>query len=126
MQAGITVIEADSFDRPALDAMVAQTNVVISTVGPFLKYGDALVAACAASGTHYVDITGETMFVRHNIDNHNEAAVETGAKVGGCACRCASVCGGGFGLPVCQFGCVLCLFVSWVCICARVYPPVCV
>jgi hypothetical protein len=53
-----------------------------------LKYGDALVAACAASGTHYVDITGETMFVRHNIDNHNEAAVETGAKVGGCACWC--------------------------------------
>lgn len=77
------MIEASSFDRKSLAAMVKRTKVVISTVGPYLKYGDALVAVCAESGTHYVDITGETGFVRRNIDNYHELARETGAKVGG-------------------------------------------
>jgi len=43
--------------------MTAQTKVVISTVGPFMQYGEPLVAACVKQGTHYVDSTGETPFV---------------------------------------------------------------
>lgn len=43
--------------------MTAQTKVVISTVGPFMQYGEPLVAACIKQGTHYVDSTGETPFV---------------------------------------------------------------
>ena len=43
---------------------VRQTTTVITTVGPFLKYGETLVAACADAGTHYVDITGEVSFMK--------------------------------------------------------------
>ena len=43
--------------------MTARTKVVISTVGPFLAYGEPLVGACVKQGTHYVDSTGESPFV---------------------------------------------------------------
>ena len=64
LDAGVQVLIADSSDRAALDALVKQTTTVITTVGPFLKYGEALVAACAHAGTHYVDITGEVAFMK--------------------------------------------------------------
>src|SRR5687768_4520794 len=46
------LVVADSSDRAALDAMVARTTVVATTVGPYMAYGRELVAACAAAGTH--------------------------------------------------------------------------
>ena len=63
--AGIVVAVAD--DAPALAALAARARVVLSTAGPFAKYGDALVDACVAHRTHYVDITGETPWVRRLI-----------------------------------------------------------
>ncbi len=48
--------------------------MVVTTVGPYTKYGLPLVAACAAAGTDYADLTGETMFIRESIDTYHEQA----------------------------------------------------
>jgi short subunit dehydrogenase-like uncharacterized protein len=75
------VIVVDAHDRAGLDAMAARTRVVATTVGPYLKYGSELVAACAAAGTHYCDITGETHWIRMMIDAHHATAERTGARI---------------------------------------------
>ncbi|BFZ60411.1 hypothetical protein YB2330_001447 [Saitoella coloradoensis] len=76
---GIAV--ADSGDKGALLEMVRQTKVVISTTGPFLRYGTHLVEACAESGTHYADITGEVPWVQDMIAKYHDVAKSTGAIV---------------------------------------------
>ena len=69
-------------DRPStLDEMAARTQVVITTVGPYSRYGLPLVAACAKAGTDYADLTGEAMFVRQSIDDYHKKAVDTGARI---------------------------------------------
>ena len=55
------LVVADSQDREAVEAMAASTRVVATTVGPYFKYGKPLVEACAAAGTHYADLTGESV-----------------------------------------------------------------
>ncbi len=80
----LPIIVADSFDRPALDAMAARTEVVLTTVGPYAKYGADLVAACVKAGTDYCDLTGESPFVRDMIDAHHEEAKRTGARIVNC------------------------------------------
>ena len=61
--------------------MAARTRVVVTTVGPYTKYGLPLVAACAAAGTDYADLTGETMFIRESTDQYHKQAVDTGARI---------------------------------------------
>jgi short subunit dehydrogenase-like uncharacterized protein len=61
--------------------MVAKTAVVLSTVGPYALYGSHLVAACAASGTHYCDLTGEVQWMREMIEAHHDQAVASGARI---------------------------------------------
>ena len=80
----LKVIVADSFDAKALQDMAARTRVVVTTVGPYAKYGEALVAACVEKGTDYCDLTGEALFVRRMIDAHHEAAVRAGTRVVHC------------------------------------------
>ncbi|MEV4128254.1 saccharopine dehydrogenase NADP-binding domain-containing protein [Nocardia sp. NPDC049707] len=75
------LVVADSTDQGALDALAARTTVVVTTVGPYLRYGMPLVAACAKAGTHYADLTGEPLFIRDAIDRYHEQAVQTGAKI---------------------------------------------
>lgn len=75
------ILQADASSPSTLDAMAAQTQVVITTVGPYTRYGLPLVAACAAAGTDYADLTGEAMFVRNSIDLHHKQAVDTGARI---------------------------------------------
>ena len=75
------LIVADSSDRAALDTMAARTRVVATTVGPYMAYGRELVAACAAAGTHYADLTGEVLFIRSTIDRSHDAAVASGARI---------------------------------------------
>ncbi|AKK02420.1 saccharopine dehydrogenase family protein [Corynebacterium epidermidicanis] len=64
----IPLIIADATDKPKLDELTARTKVVISTVGPYTRYGDMLVDACAEHNTHYVDLCGEALFIRRIID----------------------------------------------------------
>lgn len=79
--ADLELIEADSSDRASLDAMVARTKCVITTVGPYQQYGEPLVAACAAAGTDYVDLTGEPEFVDRMYVAHHAEAERTGARI---------------------------------------------
>src|ERR1700712_3639162 len=75
------LIEADAASPSTLNDMAARTQVVISTVGPYTKYGVPLVAACAAAGTDYADLTGETMFIRESIDLFHKEAADNGARI---------------------------------------------
>jgi short subunit dehydrogenase-like uncharacterized protein len=75
------IITADAASPSSLDAMAARTQVVITTVGPYSRYGLPLVAACAKAGTDYADLTGEAMFVRQSIDDYHKQAVDTGARI---------------------------------------------
>jgi short subunit dehydrogenase-like uncharacterized protein len=78
------LLEADAADSAALADVAARTRVVITTVGPYALYGAPLVAACAAAGTDYVDLTGEPEFVdRMWVDNHAEAE-RSGARIVHC------------------------------------------
>jgi short subunit dehydrogenase-like uncharacterized protein len=75
------LITADASQPSTLNAMAAQTQVVVTTVGPYAKHGLPLVAACAAAGTDYADLTGEPTFMRESIDHHHKQAVDTGARI---------------------------------------------
>lgn len=72
---------ADSHDREKLNELVSKARVVLTTVGPYAKYGSELVAACAAQGTHYCDLTGEVYWMRQMIDAHEESARASGARI---------------------------------------------
>ncbi|CAM2818844.1 enoyl-ACP reductase [Mycobacterium intermedium] len=75
------IVSADAAKQSSLDEMAARTRVVITTVGPYTRYGPPLVAACAAAGTDYADLTGEAMFVRESIDLYHKQAADTGARI---------------------------------------------
>ncbi|MET0699198.1 MAG: saccharopine dehydrogenase NADP-binding domain-containing protein [Mycobacterium sp.] len=75
------VIAAALSDQAALEEMASRSQVVISTVGPYSRYGLPLVAACAATGTDYADLAGEVPFVHNSIERHHRQAVETGARI---------------------------------------------
>ena len=79
--AELELIEADSGDRPTLDALARRAKVVISTVGPYQQFGEPLVAACAEAGTDYVDLTGEPEFVDRMYVAHHETARGSGARI---------------------------------------------
>src|SRR6266487_4051719 len=73
------LIVADSEDGAALAELAARTTAVATTVGPYRRYGAALVGACAAAGTHYADLTGETLFMRETIQRFDARAKSTPA-----------------------------------------------
>lgn len=75
------LIAADASAPSTLADIAGRTRVVVTTVGPYTKYGLPLVAACAAAGTDYADLTGETMFIRESIDGYHKQAVDTGARI---------------------------------------------
>lgn len=75
------LVIADSDSPASLDAMCARTQVVCTTVGPYLRYGENLVIAAASAGTDYVDLTGEVPFTRFTIDKADDIAKGTGARI---------------------------------------------
>ncbi|HEY1855079.1 MAG TPA: saccharopine dehydrogenase NADP-binding domain-containing protein [Solirubrobacterales bacterium] len=78
------ILVADAADSAALAEVAAATRVVVTTVGPYALYGGPLVAACAAAGTDYCDLTGEPEFVDRTWLEHHETAVRTGARLVHC------------------------------------------
>jgi short subunit dehydrogenase-like uncharacterized protein len=82
--ADMPLLIADANDTAALAAVAAQAKVVVSTVGPYLRYGEPLVKACAEAGTHYCDLTGEPEFVDAMWLKYHETATATGAKLVHC------------------------------------------
>lgn len=82
-QVGVSadVLVADSQDQTAIDSIVSQTRVLLNTAGPFALYGNAIVDACVRLATHYVDITGETPWVRELCDRYHERAALDGTRI---------------------------------------------
>lgn len=80
-QADVGIIQADAKDPASLKQMAEQTQVVITTVGPYLNYGEPLVKACVEAGTHYVDLTGEPEFVDGLIYDYHTQAQAKGVKI---------------------------------------------
>lgn len=79
--ADVDRIVADAADAQAMADLAASTTVVASTVGPYALYGSELVAAVAAAGTHYCDLTGEPQWMQRMIDAHGETAADSGARI---------------------------------------------
>ncbi len=73
------LIELDLDDESSVAEAVRRAAVVISTVGPYSRYGSTVVAECAAAGTHYLDLTGELPWVRRMIREHQGQAERSGA-----------------------------------------------
>jgi short subunit dehydrogenase-like uncharacterized protein len=97
--AGVDVLVADAQDDAALDSLARQTRVVASTAGPFGLYGTKLVDACVRNRTHYCDITGETPWIRQQIDRHQAQAAADGTRI----------------VPGCGFDSIPSDFGAWLC-----------
>jgi len=72
---------ADSFNSKSLDILTSSCRVIISTVGPYLKYGLPLVESCVKNRTNYCDLTGEVPFIRESIDLFHEKAMQGKCKI---------------------------------------------
>lgn len=77
----LDILIGDSDDYDSLINIVNKTKVVVSTVGPFLIYGQKLVQACVETGTDYCDLTGEAIFIRKMQDLYWEKAKQTGSRI---------------------------------------------
>ncbi len=77
----IPLVVADAADAASVDAMVARTKVVITTVGPYQMYGSDLVRTCAEAGTDYVDLCGEPGWMHDMIAAHGDTAKASGARI---------------------------------------------
>lgn len=77
----VELIQADVNDSSSLVALAARARVVITTVGPYLEFGEPLVKACAEAGTDYVDLTGEPEFVDRMFVNYDAVARANGARI---------------------------------------------
>ena len=71
----------DSHDTNSLDKMTSISRLVMSTVGPYLKFGEALVESCVKNGTHYCDLTGEVPFIRRSIDAFDIKAKKNNCRI---------------------------------------------
>jgi short subunit dehydrogenase-like uncharacterized protein len=81
ISAKLPLIVADASDPASINAMVARTSVVLTTVGPYQLYGNELIAACVQAGTDYVDLCGEPAWMKQMIETHSEAAKSSGARI---------------------------------------------
>jgi short subunit dehydrogenase-like uncharacterized protein len=77
----LETIVADSESPDDMRRLVTSTRVVISTVGPYARFGTPLVEACAAEGTHYCDLTGEPQWMASIFERVSPLAEETGARL---------------------------------------------
>ncbi|WP_299412249.1 saccharopine dehydrogenase NADP-binding domain-containing protein [Acaryochloris sp. IP29b_bin.148] len=77
----VDILVADSQDQEGLDAIAEQTQVILNTAGPFALYGDGIVDACVRKQTHYVDITGETPWVKSLIQRYHAKAAAEGTRI---------------------------------------------
>ncbi len=81
LNANVEILTAEASNQQEIDALVARTRVLLTTAGPFALYGTGFVDACVRLKTHYVDITGETHWVRKLIDRYHEKAQAEGTRI---------------------------------------------
>jgi short subunit dehydrogenase-like uncharacterized protein len=70
----VKIFVAELSDQSSLCSVFSQTNVLISTAGPYAVIGTPVVEACIASGTHYCDLTGEAPWIREIVDKYFDQA----------------------------------------------------
>jgi short subunit dehydrogenase-like uncharacterized protein len=75
------VIVAESHDQGSMQRLASSARVILTTVGPYAKYGSELLEACAAAGTDYCDLCGEVQWMRKMIDQHQSTAEKSGARI---------------------------------------------
>ena len=75
------LVVVDATDGPGLRALAGRTRVLATTVGPYVTYGKDVARACAETGTHYADLTGEVLFVRWSMDELDATARQSGAAL---------------------------------------------
>jgi len=80
-EAGVPVVIADSGNADSMRELAESSKVILSTVGPYARFGSMLVSACAQSGTHYCDLAGEPHWIRQMIDLYHETAKQSGARI---------------------------------------------
>ena len=79
------VIVADTRDAASLQALARQAQVLFNLAGPYHATGDAVVAACIAGGTHYLDLSGETFWIQRLVREQHDAAQRAQVKIIPCA-----------------------------------------
>lgn len=77
----VDIFIAESNDEDALDNITLNTQVVLSTAGPFHRYSSKLVKSCVKNTSDYVDITGEFFWIREMIDLHHKKASSKGVRI---------------------------------------------
>lgn len=77
----VPIVTADAGDPASLEAMTRRTHAIVTTVGPYARYGTPLVAASVASGTHYADLTGESTWIRSIIDRFDGPARQANTRI---------------------------------------------
>jgi short subunit dehydrogenase-like uncharacterized protein len=77
----ISLLIVDSSDDSSLESMCERSALIISTVGPYALYGEALVKSCCQLGTDYCDLAGEPQWIRRMIERYDADAKETGARI---------------------------------------------
>ena len=82
--ASLPLIVANTLDAQSVRDLARRTRVILTTVGPYARYGSELVAACAESGTHYCDLAGEVQWIKRMIDAHDSEARKSGARIVHC------------------------------------------
>ncbi|MDZ7676383.1 MAG: saccharopine dehydrogenase NADP-binding domain-containing protein [Acidimicrobiales bacterium] len=75
------VLLADVNEPTSIEAMASAARVVANLVGPYAQFGEPVYAACAAAGTHQLDLTGEVDWVKAMIGRYDEEATDSGAKI---------------------------------------------
>jgi len=71
----------DALDDASMRALANSSRVILTTVGPYARYGTPLVRACAETGTHYADLTAELGWMRSNVDAFHDVASSSGARI---------------------------------------------
>lgn len=80
----VDYLKVDSYDKLSIDKMTSQSKVVISVVGPYVLYGKALVESCIDNNCHYLDITGESTFVKYIKENFSVKAKDSKTMIVNC------------------------------------------
>merc|ERR1712070_897031 len=81
MAAQLPILIGDAQNLEHMMAIAEQTTCIASTAGPYAKYGTPLVEACARSGTHYCDLTGESNWHATMFNRFETIAQQTGARI---------------------------------------------
>ena len=61
-------------NKSDLESLAKKTRILLNCIGPYHLYSTPIVEACASTGTHYLDVTGETPWLHDIIDKYNKTA----------------------------------------------------